>query len=718
MNLLQAPLLESIQGTLDVNVAWTVWKQLVFAAVQKFVPTRTVILRPKNKIWMTSRLHHLSKRKHRLFKVAVRTKQPSDWKRYQQARNLCNTEFQKQKKMHQARVETKLAEEKKGSSSWWRSLKDVARISKPTSSVPDLTLGNRTASTDEEKAQFLAEFFAEQCSGEPLDDSLSIGAPYPLRPDHPKFDFKPIQVSLVLRLLLRLPLSKASGCSILSNRVLREVASVIDPSLAYLYNLSVSTDVFPTDWKTALVRPIFKNKGSKNEPSNYRPISLLPAVGKILDKIQSDALMRFLTDNKIISKHQFGFLPGRSTTQQLIYVTQLWRRALDRGDQCATVFLDFQKAFDRVWHKGLLHKLARCGLQPHALQWIESYLYKRSLSVRVGQTRSPPHEISAGVPQGSHLGPILFVVFINDLPASLPTPSELYADDALLFSLFAKDSVPAGIDRLQLSVSTASEWARSWHGRFSPSKTVLMALGTAAIDYCRNAVSVSIEGENIDLLEKHKHLGIIFSSDLRWNDHFLSVLAKAKQRAGLLRHVCPILSPSTAQTLYAFYVRPMMEYASALWHGSLTADQSLALERIQASVARRITNAEFRTSKEELFRLLQWPTLAWRRAVASLVLLQTLLHTTKRGDNPLHDELFPFASEISSRNLRKPFQLILPVALSNRHLNTFIYHTSLLWNTLPHKIQCIKQSKEFKAALELHWIDHKYNLSHKFLQHN
>ena len=179
--------------------------------------------------------------------------------------------------------------------------------------------------------------------------------------------------------LQRLPLYKRSGCEILTHRVLRETASLLGPSITYLYNLSINTSSFPSDWKTAIVKPIFKHRGRAEDPTNYRPISLLPAIGKILDNIQSQALRDYLLESELLTDCQFGFLPHRSTTTQLVSVVDEWANARGKGNLVIAAFMDFQKAFDKVWHAGLAYKLGLCGVQPTALAWFACILPSTSL---------------------------------------------------------------------------------------------------------------------------------------------------------------------------------------------------------------------------------------------------------------------------------------------------------------------------------------------------
>ena len=458
-----------------------------------------------------------------------------------------------------------------------------------------------------------------------------------------------------------------------------------------------------TDWKHAVVTPLFKHRGAANNPSNYRPVSLLHAVGKVLDNIQSEVLCTFLTRKNLISNHQFGFLPGRSTTEQLIYMVQTWIQELDSGRSVGAVFMDFRKAFDRVWHDGLLFKLARCGISYYSLQWIKSYLTSRSLSVRVGSSISSSHSISSGVPQGSHLGPILFLVFINDLSISTaPVPTEIYADDSTLFKAFPKsaDADLADISTLQTGVDNASSWARSWHGEFSPSKTIALHIGSSSPLY------LAMDNQQIAERMVHKHLGVHISKDLKWHHHISVVISMGRQRAGLLRLMAKTFPRYVVSKLYLSYLRPCLEYASPLWHGALTNEEVMTLERLQASVARTILKMPWDTPKQVLLKEMDWPTLRWRRAVASMVQLHSFLYHAR--STPMSALLFPFSSSVTKRSLRKPFNLVLGDAKSTRRLSSFLYRNSILWNTLPSAIQSIKNKNTFKRSLELHWQEYRF----------
>ena len=321
--------------------------------------------------------------------------------------------------------------------------------------------------------------------------------------------------------------------------------------------------------------------------------------------------------------------------------------------------------------------------------------------MRVGEGQSVPQPISAGVPQGSHLGPILFVIFINDLPCNINrVHTELYADDALLHQAHQHNQ-EVSLSPLQEAVTSAENWAISWRGRFGHAKTKMMSSSTNI-----QTGMLRIENKAIDIVPCTKHLGVVLSRNLDWHDHIHELLLKAAPRAGLLRWMSKVLRPATTAQLYLYFLRPKLEYASPVWHGNLLERDAMAIERVQAAVARSILQAPFRTSKTDLFKQLNWPSLRWRREIASMTLFHKLLVTRPP---PLDSCLFPFASTLSGRSMRKPHQLILPEAHTSKYINSFFYRSSLVWNTLPAAIQNITCNQTFKKKIEKNWSAHMHS---------
>ena len=246
--------------------------------------------------------------------------------------------------------------------------------------------------------------------------------------------------------------------------------------------------------------------------------------------------------------------------------------------------MDFHKAFDKVWHSGLLHKLASRWVDACALAWLSDYLSGRTLSVRVGSKTSNSYPITAGVPQGSHLGPVHFLAFIDDTSSETLASTELYADDALLHLVLSRAT---DIEELQSSVNLAPAWAHIWRGRFAHSQTVALGIGNGATALLQDA-QLRFDGSVITVVDAHKHLGVFISSDLRWSHHVQAVILLTKKRAGLLRLMASDLPKNVSSELYLHFIRPSLEYACQVWHAALPSDLALnsprSLDNAQASI--------------------------------------------------------------------------------------------------------------------------------------
>ena len=282
-------------------------------------------------------------------------------------------------------------------------------------------------------------------------------------------------------------------------------------------------------WKLANVTPIFK-KGDKQSTKNYRPISLLPICGKIFEKIIFNNLYPYLNSNNLITKNQSGFRPGDSTTNQLLFLVDEIHQAFeDRNSlEVRAIFLDISKAFDKVWHDGLIFKLKQNGISGSLLKLFENYLYNRKQRVVLNGSCSDYSEIESGVPQGSVLGPLLFLIFINDLEINIKSNIKFFADDTMLFSV-VKDPVISA-DDLNHDLDIINQWAHQWIMEFNPDPT---KQATEVLFSCKkvspNHPQLIFNGTVVKKVNEQKHLGLILDSGLSFKKHLDEKIIIAKK---------------------------------------------------------------------------------------------------------------------------------------------------------------------------------------------
>jgi len=252
---------------------------------------------------------------------------------------------------------------------------------------------------------------------------------------------------------------KASGPDQINSQVLKQIASEIAGPLQNLFNCSISSGRVPRSWKEAIVCAIHK-KSDPQDVGNYRPISLLSVLSKCLERILHKYIFNHLRATDFITPFQSGFIPKDSTVNQLVSVYHSFCKALDEGKEVRAVFCDISKAFDRVWHEGLIHKLRLSGISGNLLSWLKDYLHERTQCVVISGCQSDPLPINAGVPQGSILGPLLFLIYINDIVRDIHCPIRLFADDTTLY-IIVDNPIDAAY-QLNSDLATIHSWADKW----------------------------------------------------------------------------------------------------------------------------------------------------------------------------------------------------------------------------------------------------------------
>ena len=394
---------------------------------------------------------------------------------------------------------------------------------------------------------------------------------------------------------------------------MRELSSELSVPLCTLFNQSLQIGEIPSIWKEANVCSIFKS-GDASLVSNYRPISLLSAIEKVFEKNVFKHVFNFFQRNNVITSLQSGFVPGDSTINQLVYLYNFFCQSIDSGKEVRAIFCDISKAFDRVWHKGLLIKLEAAGITGNLLSWFNNYLSNRKQRVVLPGASSDWVSIKAGVPQGSILGPLLFLLYINDIVVDINSNIRLFADDTGLFIVV--DDPIASANTLNADLLKITNWADRWLVKFNPTKTESLLLSRKSNPI--NHPSVFMNNHQITEVKEHKHLGIFFSGDLSWHNHIDYVKSKAWQRINIMRTLKYKLDRVSLETIYTTFIRPILEYGDILFD-NCNENEKYELDKIQYEAARITTGATKLVSIEQLYRETGWESLRQRRWIHKLV---------------------------------------------------------------------------------------------------
>ena len=333
------------------------------------------------------------------------------------------------------------------------------------------------------------------------------------------FKFHEISLEEVIWQLRNLKTSKATGIDNIPAKVLKISAEVVGPALTWIYNLSIKTGIYVDEWKKAWVMPIFKSE-DRQKCENYRPISILPIISKILERLIFYLIYKFLNDNSVLSKFQSGFRPKHSTLTSLIQMCDTLYENMDNGRLNGVVFLDMRKAFDSINHNILLQKMnTQFGIKNLELEWFKSYLNNREQVCVVNGKTSSAKKIMCGVQQSSILGPLLFLLYINDLPECLDKTSPyLYADDTQILS--SANDIEELTENLNNDFKKLSEWLDRNKLQHHPTKTKLMFIGSKHnTDSLNCNTPVLINNQPITRVLSFKCLGVKLDENLNWDEH-------------------------------------------------------------------------------------------------------------------------------------------------------------------------------------------------------
>jgi hypothetical protein len=677
-----------------VEEMWETFKSILHDGMIKTIPkSRGYTASKKNFQPFSRELHRLIHRKHRLWNRWIKHRNDPVYAKYKQVRNKVKSEMVKLTRQEQEDISLAC---KSNPKKFWRF---VNRKTKSKVNIGDLAWqddagNNKIAETDKEKAIALESYFSSVFSVE--DDQMFEKLPSRMSDSNKsRTDFRITEEDIISK-LSKLKVNKSPGLDLLHPRVLYEIRESIALPLCFIYNKSISSGVVPEDWKMAEVIAIHK-KGSRSDRGNYRPVSLTSICCKILESIIRDHIMNHMSENKLLSDKQFGFIKGRSTMLQLLHMLDKWTRYLEEGGQVDAIYTDFEKAFDKVPHKRLISKLQAYGINDILVNWIKDFLTGRQQQVRVNGSYSGWGKVTSGIPQGSVLGPVLFLLYINDLVDCCDGDPDMYlfADDAKIFkhilNPFDYDKVQNGLDALQ-------EWSSRWLLNLNSKKCKVISFGRNVDKTHVYYVKGKNQTCNLNRETQINDLGVVLDEKLTFKDHLHAKVNKAFAMIGIIKRNFKYLSISSFTLLYKSIVRSHLDYCSSVWAPYRKGDIE-ELEKVQRR-ATKIVPALKNLAYRERLKKCNLPTLHYRRIRGDMI--ETYKILTGKYDNSvvaILTSVDPGSVHTRGNDLRlnkgRAKYDLRKYNFTNRVINT--------WNSLPNWVVKADTTNTFKNRLDKFW---------------
>jgi hypothetical protein len=546
--------LEAI-GDLDSKVAY--FNSSVIALLDFYLPVHQVKRHSSDKPWITDQFRRLIRQRQYAWTSSNRSK-------YNKLRNKINRLSKKLRQQFYSKSIQGLRDS--SPHEWWRETKKLTGQRSSKSEL--LPLINSVASGD---AQLLADLINSSLQ-QVSNDLTPLPAVYLTETnDVPAYGEYVVQPLEVFNKLSRIKVRKSPGPDDIPNWFLRDFAFAISEPICHIFNSSINAGCVPSLWKRANVVPIPKSRPPRSIQDDLRPISLTPTLSKILESLVGRWILSKVA-NKFDAR-QSGALRGRSTTHALIDITHMWHKALDDRNSIRTLFVDYSKAFDHVDHSTVLRKMAALDIHPRLLKWMHSFLLNRQQRVKVGNLYSDWTTLKGGMPQGTWLGPYVFLILINDLNTIMATFK--FVDDVTLTEIIDQSNT----SQMQLAADQIAKWSHQNLMIVNTKKTKEMLIGRVAEN---PPPQIKFNAGPVDRVTSFKLLGIIITDNLSWENHVNAVCAKAGTRL----HFLKLLKRSslTFDDLLLYYksiIRPVIEYACPVWQSGLTLDQRGRLESIQ-----------------------------------------------------------------------------------------------------------------------------------------
>lgn len=672
-----APLLNS--DSIDDKI--TTFNSILLKLYDVHAPLKPIKLKHLPAPWLTSDIKLIMHKKDTA--KAKYKSRPSDVNktRYLEARNHCNRVCRDTQRRHISK-----SVDNEDPAKVWKFLRTLGVGKSRQDSIPhDLDINS------------LNKHFSSSTGLDRSDkaETMNLLSAVPT-PDYTPFVFSKFSDCDVKKSIESI-VSNAVGVDGISRNMIVPILDIILPVISHLLNYSVTYGVFPSIWKDAQIIPLPKKLNPRSF-SEYRPISILPFLSKVLERLVHNQLSRFLNRNDLLNPHQSGFRPAHSTATALVKITDDIRYGMEKGHLTVLTLLDFSNAFNTVDFDILLELLRSINISSTVVDWFQHYLFGRRQRVHLEDSISSWCTTSAGVPQGGVLSPLLFATFINSISNKLTSSYHLYADDLQIYSQAPLQQLHECIEYINNDLRHIAEWSKAFGLTVNPVKTQVIVIGSSRmiskVDWV-NLPKAVFNGVTLPYSKEVKNLGVIIDQTLSWVPQMQAVSRKLFASAGSLKRLRNFLPTATKVMLAQSLLLPILDYADVSYL-DLTEDQLNKLERLQNFCIRFIFGLRKYDHVSNFRHKLKWLPIRFRRNTHILSMLYSILF------NPLSPrylmERFNFTHSQHSRSLRSSENLVLhmPPHTSSFYDASFTVESVRLWNRLPVSIRQAKSLQIFK----------------------
>lgn len=646
-------------------------------------PIRTVRINKPHAPWLTDVIKHIMKVRDRAFDKYKKSRTQANWENYKELRNFTTAAIKREKAAYLN------YSDERDSNQLWKRLKAMSIQSKSKPSLPE-NLQNFTE---------INEYFSKVYNNDKADYNIVNRYLTSKFKENAQFTFTLVSPEEIKDVILHLK-SNACGVDKISLQMLKLCMPVILVYITHIINLCLEQGKFPDYWKNAVICPIPKIS-SPLEYKDLRPISLLSVLSKILEKVVYLQLNYFFNQHKIFPINQSGFRRQHSTTTALLNISDNIIGGLDQSLATALVLLDFSKAFDTVDHDLLCAKLQYYGIEKKALMFFQSYLSNRYQMVRTNLGISQPEPIPSGVPQGSILGPLLFLVYTFDLYTKVENCNiQSYADDTQVYLKFDPTKYHIAADKINKDLANISQYCREHKLKLNSNKTVTMLFCSRShYEYLKMNLRLKIDDQQLSFESHAKNLGIIFDEKFRYIEHVNNLLRKSYVCLKLLYANKSILNYKVRKKLCETMVMPIFYYCDIVYYPCLDKSTKNRLQKVQNTCCRFVHNLRKFDHISDKFKQLNWLNIHNTWLYHLLVFVQRLLITST--PDYLKNKLVP-RREIHGRTIRDNNMLTMPQhssAIFQRSFSyTAVHHYNMLNITIK-SYSLVKFKKELKSYL-------------------